>query len=96
MSFEVQGGRGADSMLFLLFSRCTQGLYIDTAGKYGLWEKLVGNVGGENVVRGKMWRMMEKVDGMCEKCCDAGREKIEPMLIFHKEWLRGVRYHPVC
>ena len=40
----------------------------------------------------------ENYDGMCLKCCDAGRGNIEllPMLIFYKEWHRDVRYHPIC
>ena len=38
-------------------------------------------VAEEIEVRGKMWRMMENMtelyDGMCEKCCDAGRGNIK-------------------
>ena len=44
----------------------------DTVWRNGLWGKL-----SEIGIRGKMWRMMKNINGMCEKCCDAGRGNIE-------------------
>ena len=44
----------------------------DTAWRRGLWEKK-----WEIGIRGKMWRYDEKDDGVCDKCCDAGRGNVE-------------------
>ena len=46
--------------------------------------------------RGKMRKNEEndeKDDGMCEKCCDAGRGNIQVHVDTYKELHRDVRYH---
>ena len=38
----------------------------------------------------------EKYDGICEKCCDAGRGLFQMyMLMCYKELHRDVHYHPI-
>ena len=37
----------------------------------------------------------EKIDRMCDKCCDAGGGNVKLLLMFYKELHRDVRYHPI-
>ena len=46
-------------------------------------------------IRENMWTMMKKCDGMCKKCCDAGRGNIQICCYFTRSLHKDVHYHPI-
>ena len=65
----IQGRKDAGQTTYWLFPD-VQKAY-DTVWRHGLLE-----TPWEMGIRGNMWGIDEKYDGMCEKCCGAGRGSI--------------------
>ena len=66
---EIGQGRKDAGLATYCFFLDVQNAY-DTVWRNGFWKKM-----WEIGIRGNVWRMI-KYDGMCEKCCGAGRGNI--------------------